>query len=185
MRRRDFLRTMTGAAVVLSGRTAWAAPGRFQTRGVVLIPFDLSLSDWPEQAAQAGLNTIGLHAARRLDASGEKTAVEQQRVPGRSGGVRAARDPPCHQLRVLSRQRLREAARRTLGCRRGIRTRARGVTRPRPRGTPRIREATIDACRDADTCRLPPTPYLESASVRSMFSMARDAGSPLIVRTPG
>jgi hypothetical protein len=33
----------------------------------VLYPFDLTLADWPERAQRAGLNTIGLHAARRLD----------------------------------------------------------------------------------------------------------------------
>ena len=32
-----------------------------QTRGVVLIPEDLSLADWPERAKAAGLNTIALH----------------------------------------------------------------------------------------------------------------------------
>ena len=31
------------------------------TRGVVLYPEDLSLSDWPERAARAGLTTIALH----------------------------------------------------------------------------------------------------------------------------
>lgn len=34
---------------------------RFATKGVVLIPSDLSLADWPERAARAGLNTIALH----------------------------------------------------------------------------------------------------------------------------
>ena len=38
-----------------------------RTRGIVLYPFDLSIRDWPERAHRAGLNTIGLHAARRLD----------------------------------------------------------------------------------------------------------------------
>jgi hypothetical protein len=37
------------------------------TRGIILLPFDLSLRDWPERAAKAGINTIALHAARRLD----------------------------------------------------------------------------------------------------------------------
>ena len=40
---------------------------RFDTRGVVLIASDLTLADWPERVAQAGLNTIALHAAERLD----------------------------------------------------------------------------------------------------------------------
>ncbi len=33
----------------------------FQTRGVVLVPEDLSLADWPERAARAGLTTVALH----------------------------------------------------------------------------------------------------------------------------
>lgn len=40
---------------------AASAPSRFQTRGVVLVPDDLSLAEWPERAAQAGLTTIALH----------------------------------------------------------------------------------------------------------------------------
>lgn len=37
-------------------------PPFFRTRGVVLTPEDLTLRDWPERAAKAGLTTIGLHA---------------------------------------------------------------------------------------------------------------------------
>ncbi len=33
----------------------------FQTRGVVLVPSDLTLKDWPERAKKAGLTTIALH----------------------------------------------------------------------------------------------------------------------------
>ena len=33
----------------------------FDTRGVVLVPEDLSPADWPERAAGAGLTTISLH----------------------------------------------------------------------------------------------------------------------------
>jgi hypothetical protein len=33
----------------------------FKTRGIVLVPEDLSLSDWPERAKQARLTTIALH----------------------------------------------------------------------------------------------------------------------------
>lgn len=33
----------------------------FDTRGIVLCPDDLTLTDWPRLAAQAGLTTIGLH----------------------------------------------------------------------------------------------------------------------------
>ena len=46
----------------------WQLPGLapeptagFRTRGVVLVPDDLSLADWPERAARAGLTTIALH----------------------------------------------------------------------------------------------------------------------------
>jgi hypothetical protein len=40
-----------------------AAPGAtgFLTRGVVLVPEDLTLADWPERAKHAGLSTIALH----------------------------------------------------------------------------------------------------------------------------
>ncbi|HQK96280.1 MAG TPA: DUF4838 domain-containing protein, partial [Armatimonadota bacterium] len=34
---------------------------RFDTRGIVLCPDDLTWADWPRRAAEAGLNTIGLH----------------------------------------------------------------------------------------------------------------------------
>lgn len=37
------------------------AAGAFHTRGVVLVPEDLSGSDWPARAARAGLTTIALH----------------------------------------------------------------------------------------------------------------------------
>jgi hypothetical protein len=33
----------------------------FKTRGVVLVPEDLTLEDWPERAQRAGLTTIALH----------------------------------------------------------------------------------------------------------------------------
>ncbi len=39
-----------------AGRSA-----RFVTRGVVLVPEDLTLGDWPQRAHAAGLTTIGLH----------------------------------------------------------------------------------------------------------------------------
>lgn len=53
------------AFVHAAARTAAAAPGVeppfFQTRGVVLVPDDLTLSDWPQRAKKAGLTTVGLH----------------------------------------------------------------------------------------------------------------------------
>lgn len=68
MKRRQFLVTSLAAAAV--ARKVFATAGespRFATRGVVLYPFDLTLTDWPARVARAGLNTIGLHAVRRLD----------------------------------------------------------------------------------------------------------------------
>jgi hypothetical protein len=50
---------------------------RFVTRGVVLYPWDLSLADWPERAHKAGITTIGLHAARRLDVLADFVKSEQ------------------------------------------------------------------------------------------------------------
>ena len=66
MTRRRFLQSSALAAAGAALAVEKAEP-RFSTRGVVLYPFDLSLADWPERAARAGLNTIALHAARRLD----------------------------------------------------------------------------------------------------------------------
>src|SRR5438552_566151 len=62
------LAEIVSGAVWLPARAAEArhrllpAPAdAFQTRGVVLVPEDLSLADWPERAAKAGLTTVGLH----------------------------------------------------------------------------------------------------------------------------
>jgi hypothetical protein len=70
MKRRTFLSQSALAALPLFTQLSVAderSEPRASTRGVVLYPFDLSLADWPERCAQAGINTIGLHAARRLD----------------------------------------------------------------------------------------------------------------------
>lgn len=51
-------------AAILSPSNLWAASlgkSPFATRGVVLVPEDLTLDDWPERAKQAGLSTIGIH----------------------------------------------------------------------------------------------------------------------------
>src|SRR4051812_17610421 len=48
-----------GAAEPARDGTVRAAP--LKTRGVVLLPDDLSLTDWPERASRAGLTTIALH----------------------------------------------------------------------------------------------------------------------------
>lgn len=66
MTRRQFIQAAAATAVV-SAAGAPAKPPRSGTRGVVLIPFDLALADWPERARDAGLNTIALHAVYRFD----------------------------------------------------------------------------------------------------------------------
>jgi hypothetical protein len=78
--RRGFLKFSAG----LAGTLAWSSPGlrrevfagipregesstalpvaiAFKTRGVVLIPEDFSLRDWPERAARAALTTLAVH----------------------------------------------------------------------------------------------------------------------------
>ena len=58
--RRRFLElTALGLASAAAGQTA--ARPRFDTRGVVLVPDDFSLPDWPERAHRAGLTTLALH----------------------------------------------------------------------------------------------------------------------------
>lgn len=66
MSRREALGLMA-AGTAAAAYPATAQTPRFLTRGVVLYPWDLSLKDWPERAHAAGITTIGLHAARRLD----------------------------------------------------------------------------------------------------------------------
>ena len=41
------------------------SPGKLRTRGIVLVPGDLSLVDWPERAKRVGLTTIALHHGSR------------------------------------------------------------------------------------------------------------------------
>jgi hypothetical protein len=62
MNRRKFIRNAAaGLVMVGTGALAGKPKTPFQTRGVVLVPEDFSLLDWPERAARAGLTTIGLH----------------------------------------------------------------------------------------------------------------------------
>lgn len=77
--RRHFLAT---AAALAAGSTfaATTAAATSVTKGVVLYPFDLSLGDWPERAERVGINTIALHAARRLDVLHEFITSEQGRA---------------------------------------------------------------------------------------------------------
>lgn len=66
--RRHFLATAAAAATALAvGAASGAGATDAGTKGVVLYPFDLNLGDWPERCAKAGITTIALHAARRLD----------------------------------------------------------------------------------------------------------------------
>lgn len=54
-----------GAAALLLSRNNPAGAAQsdrlFATRGVVLVPEDLTLADWPQRAQRAGLTTIGIH----------------------------------------------------------------------------------------------------------------------------
>ncbi len=64
--RREFLIGCSTAlmAAHFPGRGTRANTGireSFATRGVVLVPEDLTLADWPQRAEEAGLTTIGLH----------------------------------------------------------------------------------------------------------------------------
>ena len=61
--RRQFLGASLASATALYCHDLWAAPLTLATRGVVLVPDDLSLEDWPKRAKQAGLSTIGIHGA--------------------------------------------------------------------------------------------------------------------------
>jgi hypothetical protein len=66
MNRRHFVSACVGAAATAVARGSGFAeePPRqpaFVTRGVVLLPEDLTLSDWPARAKQGGLTTIGIH----------------------------------------------------------------------------------------------------------------------------
>jgi hypothetical protein len=63
--RRQFLCACLGTSAALArGRGFAHAPPRppaLVTRGVVLLPEDLTLADWPERAKHAGLSAIGIH----------------------------------------------------------------------------------------------------------------------------
>lgn len=59
--RRQFLGTCTAAVLSASPSAAELDRHPSATRGVVLLPEDLSLGDWPERASKAGLTTIALH----------------------------------------------------------------------------------------------------------------------------
>lgn len=70
MNRRNFLAGGLGLGMASStflgsdrsvARASAVATGRPATRGVVLVPEDLTLADWPDRARRAGLNTIAIH----------------------------------------------------------------------------------------------------------------------------
>ena len=67
--RRNFLRAGSASALALSApfvsNLAAAAETHFKTRGVVLVPSDITTWPWPQRAQQAGLNTIGTHITPR------------------------------------------------------------------------------------------------------------------------
>lgn len=66
--RRRFLQCAAASSWALGGFPARARSAErndsgpfFKTRGVVLVPSDITTWDWPHQAKQAGLSTIGTH----------------------------------------------------------------------------------------------------------------------------
>jgi hypothetical protein len=64
MDRREFLQSAAGGlvAALLAQSPAEASQRRgMTTRGVVIVPEDLTLTEWPDLAKQAGLSTIALH----------------------------------------------------------------------------------------------------------------------------
>jgi len=105
--RRDFISTLAAAlaaaSLPLRGEPSSAATG---TRGVVLYPFDLSLVDWPERAAKAGLNTIALHAARRFDVLRDFiTGADGRRFLAQCGKLGIAVEYELHAMgELLSRE---------------------------------------------------------------------------------
>ncbi len=80
-----------GAAVLVPWdlRKASAKQPAFATRGIVLVPEDLTLKDWPERAKRAGLSTIGIHhqnspgaVVRWVKSDGGQRFLEQCRELG-------------------------------------------------------------------------------------------------------
>lgn len=66
MTRRRFLQ-LAAVGAAASTLPAASPPGpAFSTRGVVLIPEDFTLGDWPERAQRAGLTTLALHHGRSV-----------------------------------------------------------------------------------------------------------------------
>jgi hypothetical protein len=66
MNRRHFIQMAALAAAVAALRAAAPPVPHFETRGVVLIPDDFTLRDWPERARRAGLTTLALHHGRSV-----------------------------------------------------------------------------------------------------------------------
>lgn len=61
MNRRRFLELALTGTSALALHGASSARRAFSTRGVVLIPEDFTLTDWPERAQRVGLTTLALH----------------------------------------------------------------------------------------------------------------------------
>jgi hypothetical protein len=61
--RREFLHSCATSVVssLFVSTIGSGMSSELSTRGVVLLPKDLSLTDWPERAKRTGLNTIGIH----------------------------------------------------------------------------------------------------------------------------
>jgi Domain of unknown function (DUF4838) len=59
--RRRFLSASAATILCKDGFNARAQQSSLLTRGVVIVPEDLTLTDWTERAKRAGLTTIGIH----------------------------------------------------------------------------------------------------------------------------
>jgi hypothetical protein len=65
--RRAFLEAVAAGVVTTAMSPLVAAESLAETRGIVLMTSDMSIDNWPERCAKAGVNTIGLHGNQDLD----------------------------------------------------------------------------------------------------------------------
>ena len=80
--RRSFLKVGSASVLALAGplapRRVEAAEAFFKTRGVVLVPDDLTTWPWPQKAKEVGLSTIGTHITPRQVTTFVKTEAGQK-----------------------------------------------------------------------------------------------------------
>lgn len=77
------------------------------TRGVVLVPDDLTLTDWPERAKRAGLTTIGIHHQNSPQAVTDWIKADAgQRFLEACGGLGLEVEYELHAMKELLPRRL-------------------------------------------------------------------------------